>query len=168
MIKFLRTNVHATRNSESGRSMIEMLGVLAIMGVITIAAIGMVAVAMRNANRNAAQDQATKIVQEVRSLLGGFDDYSGIDNTIIFAAIGIPARHSLGGTFSLAPNPSNLRQFVLTISGLNHSDCVFFSTRAWTDSVGFQMSDGRQSGAVASPSACDAPGGRNSVNITFN
>ena len=29
-------------NQESGRSMIEMLGVLAIMGVITVGAIGMI------------------------------------------------------------------------------------------------------------------------------
>ena len=39
---------------ESGRSMIEMLGVLTIMGVLTVGAIGMISTAMRTQKRNAA------------------------------------------------------------------------------------------------------------------
>ena len=44
--------------NESGRSMIEMLGVLAIMGVITIGAIGMISTAMRTQKRSAVNDEA--------------------------------------------------------------------------------------------------------------
>ena len=42
---------------ESGRSMIEMLGVLAIMGLITVGAIGMIATAMRTQKRSAINDE---------------------------------------------------------------------------------------------------------------
>jgi len=156
------------KNQESGRSMIEMLGVLAIMGVITVAAIAMISAAMRSANRSAVQDQVTQIVTGVRSLLGGFDDYSGIDNGTIFAAIGVSNRNPYNGEYTLAAHPADARLFVLNITGLNRSDCTYFRTKAWIDSVGFQVSDGRNSGAEADPADCNAFDGRNTIRIVFN
>ncbi|MCL1785999.1 MAG: hypothetical protein FWG39_02515 [Alphaproteobacteria bacterium] len=153
---------------QSGRSMIEMLGVLAIMGVITVAAIAMVTAAMRSANRSAVQDQVTQIVTGVRSLLGGYDDFSGIDNGTIFAAIGISNKNPYNGDYMLSTYPADPRLFVLTITGLNQSDCQYFKTKAWIESFGFQASDGKYSGADADPSDCSAHDGRNSIRIVFN
>ena len=42
---------------ESGRSMIEMLGVLAIMGVLTVGAIGLISTAMRTQKRNTVNEE---------------------------------------------------------------------------------------------------------------
>lgn len=156
------------KNSESGRSMIEMLGVLAIMGVITVGAIAMISAAMRSQKRTTVQDEVAQIVTGVRGLLGQYDDFSGIDNSIIFAAIGVSPKNPYNGDYRLDVDPSNPRQFVLTIGGLNRSDCQYFKTKAWGDSVGFQMSDGRIGGAEADPANCDAPDGRNSVRIIYN
>jgi len=156
------------KNSESGRSMIEMLGVLMIMGVITAAAVAMITTAIQSTNRAATGDQVTQIVSGVRQIHGQRDDYSGIDNTFTLGAIGVQARARRGSTvFSIEANPVDTRQFIVTIGGLNQSDCKFFSTKAWVDSVGFQMSDGRMGGATAYPIHCDATGGRNSVRIIF-
>ena len=60
---------------ESGRSMIEMLGVLAIMGVITVGAVTMISAAMRSQKRTVLQDEVAQIVTGVRTILGEYDDF---------------------------------------------------------------------------------------------
>ncbi len=149
---------------ESGRSMIEMLGVLAIMGIITVAAIGMISTAMRTQKRNTVNEEVLQIVTGVRQLLGEYDDFSNINNSTIFGAIGMSANNPYGGNYELAVDPSNTRQFIVSITGLSKSDCEYFVTKAWTDSVGFQMSDGKQGGASG---ACKSDNGQNTVRITY-
>lgn len=149
---------------ESGRSMIEMLGVLAIMGVITVGAIGMISTAMRTQKRNTVNEEVLQIVTGVRQLLGEYDDFSGINNATIFGAIGISPKNTYGGTYELAVDPSNARQFVVSITGLSETDCEYFATKAWSDSVGYMNSDGKQSGATGS---CNLGNGKNIVKITY-
>ena len=83
---------------ESGRSMIEMLGVLAIMGVLTVGAIGLISTAMRTQKRNTVNEEVLQMVTGVRQLLGEYDDFSHIDNTTIFGAIGMSSKNPYGGT----------------------------------------------------------------------
>lgn len=154
-------------NAEYGRSMIEMLGVLAIMGILTVGAIAMVSAAMRSQKRNAMQDEVAQIVTGVRTILGEYDDFSGLDNGTIFAAIGMSDKNPYGGKYQLSVNPVDLNQFILTVGGLNQSDCEYFRAKAWADSVGYQTSDGRTGGAVAIPGDCNAATGMNSVQITY-
>jgi len=149
---------------ESGRSMIEMLGVLAIMGLITVGAIGMVSTAMRTQKRSAVNDEVLQIVTGVRQLLGEYDDFSNINNATIFGAIGMSNKNPYGGTYTVSVDPSNSRQFIVGITGLSESDCEFLSTKAWSDSVGYQMSGGKQSGAVGD---CRNAMGNNTVQITY-
>ena len=149
---------------ESGRSMIEMLGVLAIMGVITVGAIGLISTAMRTQKRSAVNDEVIEIVTGVRQLLGEYDDFSNIENVNIFSAIGISNKNPYGGAYTLTVNPTNSRQFIVGIGGLNKSDCEYLKTKAWVDSVGYQISDGKQSGATGD---CGNTNGNNSVQIIF-
>lgn len=149
---------------ESGRSMIEMLGVLAIMGVITVGAIGMISTAMRTQKRNTVNEEVLQIVTGVRQLLGEYDDFSHINNATIFGAIGMSAKNTYGGTYELAVDPSNPRQFIVSINGLSQGDCEYFVTKAWSDSVGYLSSDGKQGGATGN---CKSPDGRNTVKITY-
>lgn len=150
--------------NESGRSMIEMLGVLAIMGVITIGAIGMISTAMRTQKRNTVNEEVLQIVTGVRQLLGEYDDFSNINNSTIFGAIGMSAKNTYGGTYELAVDPTNTRQFIVSITGLSDGDCEYFVTKAWSDSVGYLASDGKQSGASGN---CNAGNGKNVVKITY-
>ena len=147
--------------------MIEMLGVLLVMGVITVAAVQMIGAAMRSQKRTTVQDEVALMVTGVRQLLGAFDDFSGIDNNTIFAAIGMSNRNPYGGRYELATNRADPRQFTVAITGLNTSDCEYFRTRAWSDSIGFRQSNGRQGGAAATPGNCGDQQGRNTVTITF-
>ncbi|MFQ6739638.1 MAG: type II secretion system protein [Alphaproteobacteria bacterium] len=120
---------------ESGRSMIEMLGVLAIMGVITVGAIGMIASAMRMQKQSTVNDDVVMMVTSVRQLLGEYDDFSNIDNATIFTAIGMKNQNPYGGNYALSVNPVNTRQFVVSIDGLSRADCKTLTTKAWTDSI---------------------------------
>lgn len=149
---------------ESGRSMIEMLGVLAIMGVITIGAITMISAAMKTQKRTAVNDEVTQIVTGVRQLLGEYDDFSHINNATIFGAIGMAAKNPYGGTYELVVNPTNSRQFILTMTGLAKGDCEYFVTKAWSDSVDFQVSGGKRGGGIGT---CVDENGKNTVKIIY-
>jgi hypothetical protein len=161
------THVFVKKYEQSGRSMVEMLGVLAIMGAITIAAIAMISSALKSQKRNTVQDEVMQIVIGVRALLGEYDDFSNIDNSTIFAAIGMTNKNPYGGKYELSANQANVQQFVVAITGLARSDCEFFKTKAWSDSVAYVQSDGRQSGATADPGDCSAGNGRNTIRIIY-
>lgn len=149
---------------ESGRSMVEMLGVLAIMGLITVGAVTMISTAMRSQKRSTVSDEVAQIVTGVRQLLAEYDDFSNINNSIIWGAIGMSQKNPYGGNYALAVNPSNSRQFILSINGLAKSDCEYFTTKGWSDSIGYQMSDGKQGGASGT---CSNENGANTITIVY-
>ncbi len=151
-------------NQESGRSMIEMLGVLAIMGVITVGAIGMISTAMRTQKLTSVNDQVVQMVTMVRNIHGEYDDFSSMNGDTIFGAIGMSNKNPYGGTYELAVDPANPRQFIVSINGLGQSECESLLAKAWSDSVGYQLSGGKQGGAVGS---CGGADGKNSVQIIY-
>lgn len=149
---------------ESGRSMIEMLGVLAIMGVITVGAVGMISTAMRTQKLTTVNDQVVQMVTMVRNLHAEYDDFSNMNGATIFGAIAMSNQNPYGGTYQLSVNQSNPRQFVVKIDGLGQSECDALLTKAWSDSVGYQMSNGKQGGATGS---CKGANGTNYVQIIY-
>ena len=149
---------------ESGRSMIEMLGVLAIMGVITVGAIGMISTAMRTQKLTTVNDQVVQMVTMVRNLHAEYDDFSNMNGTTIFGAIAMSNQNPYGGNYELSVDPSNPRQFVVKIDGLGQSECEALISKAWSDSVGYQLSGGKQGGANGS---CKGANGTNYVQIIY-
>ena len=148
---------------ESGRSMIEMIGVLAIMAIITAGAFALISMAFNTQKRSRVTDDVATIVSGVRDLLGEYDDFSGIDNSTIFGAIGISNKNPYGGKYELAVNQSNPRQFVVSVTGLSKSECDGLITKAWTDSVGYNESGHKESGATGN---C-VEGKKNVISITY-
>ena len=151
-------------NQESGRSMIEMLGVLAIMGVLTIGAVGLISSAMRTQKISAVNDNVVQMVTMVRTIHGEYDDFSNMNGTTIFSAIGMSNKNPYGGTYELAVDPSNSRQFIVTINGLGQSECESLVAKAWSDSVEYQLSGGKKGCATGD---CRGQNGTNSVRIVF-
>ena len=149
---------------ESGRSMIEMMGVLAIMGVITVAAVAAISSAMKTQKRNQVNDEVLQMVTQVRQIFNNYDDYSSINSATVFGAIGMSNKNPYGGTYEISVNPSNTRQFIVSINGLTQSDCESLVTKAWTDSVGYTMSGRTESGATGT---CTNPNGENVVQIIY-
>jgi len=148
---------------ESGRSMIEMIGVLAIMAIITAGAFALISTAFNTQKRGRVTDDVANIVSGVRSLLGEYDDFSNIDNSTIFGAIGVSNKNPYGGTYELAVNPSNSRQFIISIKGLSKAECDGLVTKAWNDSVRYNESGHKESGAKGD---C-LEGKKNTVSIVY-
>jgi type II secretory pathway pseudopilin PulG len=147
--------------------MIEMMGVLAVMTIITIAAFTMVPNLLRNQKKLQVRDEVSLMVQNVRMLMAEYEDFSNIEGSIIFGAIGMSKKNPYGGEYGIAADSSNPRQFVITIGGLPEDECKYFKIMGWKDSVEYERSGGSRSGAVAEPSDCGDKNAGNKIMITF-
>jgi prepilin-type N-terminal cleavage/methylation domain-containing protein len=136
------------KNEQSGRSMIEMLGVLAIMGVLMAGAMMLVTFGFAQQRRATVVEDIQKITIATRDMFRGFDDFSNLDGRRVFSANNLSARNPFGGEYELMVNPANPRQFVISITGLSSANCEFFVHRAWADSADFMASGGTRSGAM--------------------
>ena len=149
---------------ESGRSMVEMMGVLAIMGVITAGAILLINVGLNSSKRSTVVDEVTMLVTGIRDNFSGYDDFSSIGNVNVFTMTGVSQQNPYGGTYGVAVDPSNPRQFIVSINGLSQSECETLKVRTWPGSIGYEMSGHKESGATG---ICTNPNGENVVQITF-
>lgn len=151
---------------ECGRSMIEMVGVLAIMGLLTAGAFVLMSSALNTEKRSRVTDDVTVIAQGIRGQFGDYDDFSKLaelDNDTIFGAIKFSTKNPYGGTYEVVVDSSNSRQFIVKINGLNKADCQGLITKAWVDSVGYNQSNHKESGATGN---CVSPN-NNTVSITY-
>ncbi len=155
-MKFIKT--------ESGRSMIEMLGVLAIMAVLTVGAIQLVNYAMKTQKKGTVEQEITQITTGIRGL--NLTSFESIDNGV-FSALGMSQKNPYDGNYEVEANPSDSSQFIIKITGLAKSECEYFKLKRWTESAGYIDSEGKESGATAEPANCDDTNGDNTISIRF-
>jgi len=124
------------RNFESGRSLVEIVGVMAIMTLISAAAFVLIKTGMSSQRRNIIVDDISNISSGVRTLYADYDDLSVLtDSDGTLAAIGVGKNGPIDGvTYSVTKTADN-SGFVVTVSGLPNKDCVVLGTRGWPDSV---------------------------------
>ena len=132
------------RNNEQGRSMIEMLGVLAIVGVLSVGGIAGYSKAMNKFKANKLIDQITMISTNVKTIFSGQRTYNGL-NLVIAGKVGIlPAEtfaanqvssltsasvtHAFTGNIDLKPAGLNIASdegaYMLTITKIPSDACV--------------------------------------------
>ena len=70
------------RTNENGRSMIEMLGVLAIIGVLSVGGIAGYTKAMSKYRTNKVMDQLTMTVTNIRTMYAQQQTYAGLNNML--------------------------------------------------------------------------------------
>ncbi len=68
------------KNNQSGRSMVEMLGVLAIIGVLSAGGLAGYSKAMFKHKLNNTMDQITMLVTNIRTMYGTQGSYAGLSN----------------------------------------------------------------------------------------
>lgn len=66
--------------NEKGRSMVEMLGVLAIIGVLSVGGIAGYSKAMNKYKINKTNDQLSMLIANIRTLFSSQSDYTGLNN----------------------------------------------------------------------------------------
>ncbi len=141
------------KNEQSGRSMVEMLGVLAIIGVLSIGGISGYSKAMAKYRVNKTLDQISMLVMNIRSLYSSSINYAGLDAEVAIQ-MGIIPRDMLpsGTTESTADAIINAyqggvylgssdtggtdRSFFVQYTGLTREACVAIASADWGSQAG--------------------------------
>ena len=136
-----------TNNNQSGRSMIEMLGVLAIIGVLSVGGIAGYSKAMMKFKINKTIDQISQIAQNVRVLYARQKNYGNLNTKIAYKANLAPREmfEDGSGSYSMT-NPfggyvelfsansstnSDNKSFVIGFHGLPDEACIELATQDW-------------------------------------
>ncbi|MBR1915230.1 MAG: hypothetical protein IJ830_02150 [Alphaproteobacteria bacterium] len=86
--------------NQNGRSMVEMLGVLAIIGVLSAGGLAGYSKAMFKHKLNTTMDQITMLVTNIRTMYGTQGDYTGLDNEAAVNLGIVPAVMGSGATLT--------------------------------------------------------------------
>lgn len=141
------------RFNEQGRSMIEMLGVLAIVGVLSVGGIAGYSKAMAKFNTNKAVDQVNMISTNIRTMFSSQRDYSDVDVDTAIKANLIPAElyspssgtyasnaisNAFGGTIYVdgAKHVNADDTFVIAMDNVPQQACVALATTEWGSEAG--------------------------------
>lgn len=131
------------KNEQSGRSMVEMLGVLAIIGVLSVGGIAGYSKAMTKFKINKSMDQISMLVANIRTLYSGQRNYSGLDNknAILFGIIpnemgnsGSVITNAFAGDVEIktaAVGTNAAGAFTIKYKGLGQEACVTMATADW-------------------------------------
>ena len=137
------------KTNESGRSMIEMLGVLAIIGVLSVGGIAGYSKAMNKFKTNKVADNVSMIVANVKTLYAQQKTYDGLDNEAAVSMGIIPdelvvkteagAYSKLLNSFngqvfisqSNSTNSTDGKAFILEFGSLSKEACITLATNDW-------------------------------------
>lgn len=132
-------------NSEqSGRSMVEMLGVLAIIGVLSVGGISGYSKAMAKFKLSKAMDQMSMVVANIRTSYASMATYSGL-TTATAREYGLASRdmygpvddtlvNAFGGKVEIASVKNNgidHTGFAITYTGLEREACMGLAAADW-------------------------------------
>ena len=139
------------RNNEFGRSMIEMLGVLAIVGILSIGGIAGYSKAMTKYKMTRLIGQVSEIVINIRTLYINQKSLEGLTinslvNSNVFPHGMVQENsqndysiiHAFGGTVSVFPsldNDNSIRAFEIYINDINNESCMTLASMDWGQEV---------------------------------
>ena len=125
-----------------GRSMIEMLGVLAIVGVLSVGGIAGYSKAMMKFKTNQIVDQVSTIVTNIKTLYAQQKNYNGLDNDTAISIGAVPNElgtstdltNSFGGSVFIITNSDDT--FEIYFDSLPKEACITLATNDWGNSSG--------------------------------
>ena len=140
-----RTKKAQVETVQYGRSMIEMLGVLAIVGVLSVGGIAGYSKAMEKFKINKTIDEISHIVTNIRTLYAQQTTYLGLDEETAYQMGGIPdslkvtsngstithafdGRLQINGTWLM---DGTGKYFAISLSGLSEKACLEIATMDW-------------------------------------
>ncbi len=145
------------KTNESGRSMIEMLGVLAIIGVLSVGGIAGYSKAMNKFKTNKVADNVSMLVANIKTMYAQQSSFNGLtkssavsmglvpdelvttypsgntDNAVLNNSFNgtvlINASNSVGAT--AASNTDDALSFNIVFNGLSKEACITLATNDW-------------------------------------
>ena len=130
-------------SDNTGRSALEMAGVLVIIAILTVGGIAGYSKAMPQYRMYKLADQAAMIITNIRAAFSIKDNYAGLTTTAGIQ-MGAISKESVkdgaaytvyGGHVFLAPSEDNHSVFI-TFSGLPKNACVYLATADWAGQLG--------------------------------
>ena len=124
--------------TESGRTLIEIIGVLAITGVMTASAIGIYNSIRNNQHNTIAAAELRELAKNVNLLMGNRSDYTGISVDYLVKSGAIKSEVApIGKTWSVEVGPVDVTTFEIKLHGLSHNECDFFAAAvpAWAEDM---------------------------------
>ena len=141
-------------NAQGGRSMIEMLGVLAIIGVLSVGGIAGYSKAMMKFKINKTIDQITQISQNIRTLYARQKNYGRLNGKVIYKANLAPKEifegsgtdytmtNAFGGRIVIGTNDtmyeyqsSDDKAFIVSYHDIPEEACIELATQDWGSDV---------------------------------
>ena len=134
------------KSFELGRSMIEMLGVLAIIGVLSVGGIAGYSKAMMKFKINKVVDNVSTIVTNIKTIYAQQKNYNGLDTATAISIGAVPDElgtstasnftltNSFGGSVFIITNSYNT--FEIYFSSLPKEACIALATNDWGNSSG--------------------------------
>ena len=131
------------KTNESGRSMIEMLGVLAIIGVLSVGGIAGYSKAMNKFKTNKVADNVSMLVANIKTLYAQQKTYNGLTNQTAVDMGVVP--DELGTTSDLtnafngkvyigaadSTTENDDKAFNIVFDGLSREACITLATNDW-------------------------------------
>jgi len=105
------------KTNEQGRSMVEMLGVLAIIGVLSAGGLAGYSKAMFKHKLNSTMDQITMLVTNIRTMYGTQGNYDGLDNAEAYGLGIIPEVMNAGEGTAAAGSTAKPRNLTNPFKG---------------------------------------------------
>ncbi len=123
---------------ESGRSLIEIIGVLAIGAVISVAAVKMYGQIRTTQTRTIVSSELEQLVKNVKLLTGARGSYAGIsvDYLVKAGALNSTAAPIGGDGWSVTPSFDE-KSFSINLVGLSSGECEYFAIKKqpWATTV---------------------------------
>jgi len=114
--------------SEYGRSLIEIIGVLAITGVMTASAIGIYNSIRHNQHNTIATAELRELAKNAKLLMGMRGDYTGISVDYLIKAGALHSDKAPAGSSWSVDVGTDPATFVISLHGLSRAECDFFAT----------------------------------------
>lgn len=140
------------KSNQSGRSMIEMLGVLAIIGVLSVGGIAGYSKAMAKYRTNKVVEQVSMLITNVRTMYAQQQTYVNLDNNLAIEMGVVPEelivvdgqgaatnalRNIFGGRVFIdassvdGTGAVDQNAFVVTFYGMSRDACIAIATSDW-------------------------------------
>ena len=156
-----RTKKAQVETMQSGRSMIEMLGVLAIVGVLSVGGIAGYSKAMEKFKINKTIEQISHVIANIRTLYAQQTTYDGLDESTAIKMGIVPdslttlnswpyITNVFGGPFEIhvggRDNYSDNKAFFVGFRDLPKNVCLEIATKDWGDASSGLISVGNSTG----------------------
>ena len=123
-------------NEESGRSLIEMLGVLALAGVISFGAITMYRTARLRQQRFVAEQELKVLAENAKIIYSGRQNYAGITKDFLIKTGALKVEKIDAHDFRIQSNDGG-KTFSIVFEDLDIGECAYFATKKfdWAEAV---------------------------------